>query len=76
MIDDMMSDKKDRIYTALYSIACKASVKANKELDKEQMEYIYKGLIELDNPFTCPHGRPTMIKLTRYEFDKMFKRVV
>jgi DNA mismatch repair protein MutL len=76
MIDDMMADKKDRIYTALYSIACKASVKANKGLDIEQMEYLYKGLIALDNPFTCPHGRPTMIKLTRYEFDKMFKRVV
>lgn len=76
MIDDMIADKKDRIYTALYSIACKASVKANKKLDNEQMEYIYNGLMNLDNPFTCPHGRPTMIKLTRYEFDKMFKRVV
>nr|HPJ76418.1 DNA mismatch repair protein MutL [Clostridia bacterium] len=76
MIDDMQNDKKDKIYTALYSIACKASVKANKKLDEEQIKYIYEKLMTLKNPFTCPHGRPTIIKMTRYDFDKLFKRIV
>ena len=76
IIDDMVNDKKDKIYTALYTIACKAAVKANKKLDEEQMKYIYEKLMTLKNPFTCPHGRPTMIKMTRYDFDKLFKRIV
>lgn len=76
MIDDMVNDKKDKIYTALYTIACKAAVKANKKLDEEQMKYIYEKLMTLKNPFTCPHGRPTIIKMNRYDFDKLFKRIV
>lgn len=76
IIDDMVNDKKDKIYTALYTIACKAAVKANKKLDEEQMKYIYEKLMTLKNPFTCPHGRPTIIKMNRYDFDKLFKRIV
>ncbi|MFA5341784.1 MAG: DNA mismatch repair endonuclease MutL [Clostridia bacterium] len=76
ILDDMMNDKKDRVYTALYSLACKAAVKANKKVDEKQMQYLYESLIKLKNPFTCPHGRPTMIKMTRYDMDKLFKRII
>ena len=76
MLDDMQNERKDKVHTALYSLACKAAVKANKKLDEKQMQYIFENLMKLDNPFTCPHGRPTMIKMTKYDFDKFFKRIV
>jgi DNA mismatch repair protein MutL len=76
MLDDMQSEKKDKVNTAIYSLACKAAVKANRKLDEKQMRYLYENLMKLDNPFTCPHGRPTIVKMTRYDFDKLFKRIV
>lgn len=76
MLDDIQNEKKDKVHTALYSLACKAAVKANKKLDEKQMQYIFENLMKLDNPFTCPHGRPTVIKMTKYDFDKLFKRIL
>ncbi|HPD01239.1 MAG TPA: DNA mismatch repair endonuclease MutL [Acetivibrio sp.] len=61
---------------ALYKIACKSAVKANKRLDEKEIKELLQKLEELENPYTCPHGRPTIIKITRYEFEKMFKRVL
>ena len=76
MIDDMQNSKTDKIHTALYTLACKAAIKANNKLDEKQMKYIYENLMKLENPFTCPHGRPTVIKMTRYDLDKLFKRII
>ena len=76
MIDDMQNNKTDKIHTALYTLACKAAIKANNKLDEKQMKYIYENLMKLENPFTCPHGRPTVIKMTRYDLDKLFKRII
>lgn len=56
------------------TIACKASVKANTRITKEDMESIVSQLRECNNPFNCPHGRPTIIEFTTYELEKMFKR--
>ncbi len=56
--------------------ACRAAVKANDVVEVTQMIDILNDLQKLDNPFTCPHGRPTMVKYTLYELEKMFKRVV
>jgi DNA mismatch repair protein MutL len=61
---------------ALYKIACKSAVKANKRLDEKEIQELLQKLEELENPYTCPHGRPTIIKITRYELEKMFKRVL
>lgn len=61
---------------ALYQIACKSAVKANKRLDEIEIRSILENLQNLENPYTCPHGRPTIIKITKYEFEKMFKRIV
>ena len=60
----------------LYTIACKAAVKANKKLDCLEIKNLLNELLKIENPFTCPHGRPTVIKITKYELGKMFKRVL
>lgn len=68
-----ISEKVDDV---LYSIACKASVKANRKLDDAEVTSLVNQLSSLRNPFTCPHGRPTVLKLSKYELEKMFKRIV
>ncbi|NLP14063.1 MAG: DNA mismatch repair endonuclease MutL [Clostridium sp.] len=80
IVDFLMSkgNKGDSIIEeeALYQIACKSAIKANKRLDEKEIKELLQELEELENPYTCPHGRPTIIKITRYEFEKMFKRVL
>jgi DNA mismatch repair protein MutL len=60
----------------LYIIACKAAVKANRKLDNLEIRNMLKELEKIKNPYTCPHGRPTIIEITKYEMEKMFKRIV
>ena len=57
-------------------ISCKMSVKANTRITKEAQEEIINEIRKCNNPFNCPHGRPTIINFTTYEIEKMFKRVV
>lgn len=57
-------------------ISCKMSVKANTRITKEAQEEIINELRKCNNPFNCPHGRPTIINFTTYEIEKMFKRVI
>ena len=59
----------------LIMMSCKAAVKANDKLSPEEVKALIKDLSSCVNPFSCPHGRPTFIRLTRYEIEKMFKRV-
>ena len=59
----------------LYTMACKSAVKANNRLVQKEMEEIVSGLRKINNPYTCPHGRPTIIKLTENELEKKFKRI-
>lgn len=59
---------------AIATMACKASIKANHNLSQLVMEKLVKELFKCDNPHTCPHGRPTMIKYINYELEKYFKR--
>ncbi|NLA32659.1 MAG: DNA mismatch repair endonuclease MutL [Mollicutes bacterium] len=58
------------------TLACKLSIKANYNISHEEMESLLNELIQTDNPYNCPHGRPTIIKFTIYELEKMFKRVM
>ena len=58
------------------TMACKASVKGNTRITKEDMESIIDKLRKCNNPFNCPHGRPTIIHFTIYELEKMFKRSI
>ncbi len=63
---------KDRIAT----MACKAAVKGNNKLSPAEAEALLRKLMELENPYNCPHGRPTMITMSKYELEKKFKRIV
>lgn len=56
-------------------MSCKAAVKANDKLSQGEVKALINDLSSCINPFSCPHGRPTFIRLTRYEIEKMFKRV-
>jgi len=56
------------------TVACKAAVKANMALTKEEVDSLMKELLQLPNPFTCPHGRPTAIRMTKYEIERKFER--
>ena len=59
---------------AIATIACKASIKANHALNTLDMQNLIKNLLKCENPNTCPHGRPTMLKYKNYELEKFFKR--
>ncbi|WP_297521564.1 DNA mismatch repair endonuclease MutL [uncultured Clostridium sp.] len=63
-------------YNRIATLACKAAVKANDILSDSEMKQLLYDIRFLDDPFHCPHGRPTIIKFTSYEMDKMFKRIV
>lgn len=67
------ADLKD---AALKQMACKASIKANQSLNKEEMRLLIEELSKAENPYTCPHGRPILIHFTKYDLEKMFKRVM
>ena len=56
------------------TVACKAAVKANMALTKEEVDSLMKELLTLQNPFTCPHGRPTAIRMTKTDIEKKFSR--
>ena len=56
------------------TVACKAAVKANMALTKEEVDSLMQKLLALPNPFTCPHGRPTAIKMSKYDIERKFAR--
>ena len=58
------------------SMACKASVKGNQRLSFAEAEHLIDELLLLDNPYNCPHGRPTIVVITKDEMEKKFKRIV
>ena len=58
------------------TLACKMSIKANEHISLEEMRELIKRLKNTKNPYTCPHGRPTIIFYSKYELEKMFKRVM
>ncbi|WP_029232200.1 DNA mismatch repair endonuclease MutL [Butyrivibrio sp. VCB2006] len=66
----------DVINYKIASMACKASIKGNTKMTRQEMEALLDELLTLENPYNCPHGRPTIISMSKYEIDKKFKRVV
>ena len=66
--------KQEKEEKFIATVACKAAVKANMALDEKEVNSLMDKLLQLPNPFTCPHGRPTIIKFTVDEIKKMFKR--
>ena len=65
----------DHVTDRVASMACKAAVKGNSRMSVAEMDALMEQLMALDNPYQCPHGRPTIISMSRYEIEKKFKRV-
>ncbi len=66
----------DMILERVASMSCKAAVKGNHHLSYQEAEHLIGELLTLENPYHCPHGRPTIIAMTKYELEKKFKRIV
>ncbi len=66
----------DLILEKIASMSCKAAVKGNMKLSRMEIESLIKDLLKLENPYQCPHGRPTIISMSKYELEKKFKRIV
>ena len=66
--------KQEKEERFIATVACKAAVKANMALTVEEVDKLMEQLLKLPNPFTCPHGRPTAIKMTKYDIERKFAR--
>ena len=66
----------DLILEKIASMSCKAAVKGSQRLSTQEAEYLLADLLELENPYHCPHGRPTIIAMSKTEIEKKFKRIV
>ena len=81
-IIDLVIDIKDRFDPIKFNdhvaatLACKMSIKANMRISHEAQEELLNELVMCDNPYNCPHGRPTIIKFSIYDLERMFKRVM
>lgn len=69
-----VSDRQEREDRFIATIACKSAVKANMKLDEKEVDSLMEKLLQLPNPFTCPHGRPTAIKMSKYDIERKFSR--
>lgn len=81
MLDELTDGISERATTdvildKIASMSCKAAVKGSQRLSLPEMEQLMKDLMQLDNPYNCPHGRPTIIAMSKYEIEKKFKRIV
>ncbi len=74
--DEMAAHNPDSIYEKIASMSCKAAVKGGNHLSAMEANELIDQLLKLDNPYACPHGRPTIISMSRHELEKKFKRIV
>ncbi len=75
--EEQLSDRDPQAVTMrIAGMACKASVKGNTPMTAEEVNALLDELLTLENPYHCPHGRPTIITMSKYEIDKRFKRIV
>lgn len=77
---DLLADERynvthDVLIEKVAMISCKAAVKGNSKMSFIEIKKLIEQLLSLENPYTCPHGRPTIISMTRYELEKKFKRI-
>ncbi|WP_250277951.1 DNA mismatch repair endonuclease MutL [[Clostridium] colinum] len=75
LVDKNISNVYDMKIEKIISMSCKKAVKANDRLSFVEAKALIEQLLNLENPFSCPHGRPTIIKMTKYEIEKLFKRI-
>ncbi len=80
LLDELNDGKEDTdisiIYDKIASMSCKSAVKGGNKISPEEAEVLIRELMSLKDPYTCPHGRPTVIKMSRQELEKQFGRIV
>ena len=80
LLDELMNDRLSKniqsVDHRVATMACKSAVKGNNRLSYAEAQALIDELLTLDNPFNCPHGRPTIVSFTKSEVEKMFKRIV
>ena len=80
MLDGLSEDTgisgSEMIYDRIATMSCKAAVKGNNRLSEREANELIDQLLKLENPYACPHGRPTIISISKYEMEKKFKRIV
>ncbi len=78
IIEEMMgaskTEKSEKEFRFLATLACKAAVKGRMKLDRQEQISLIDEMVKLDNPFTCPHGRPTAYEISKYEIERRFLR--
>ena len=74
--DDILKGGVESVYDRVATMSCKAAVKGNHRLSPAEADHLIDELLTLDNPYACPHGRPTIISMSKYELEKKFKRIV
>ena len=75
-LDKKLSKELKTFDDMFATVACKASLKANDKQSVMEGESLIRQLMDLENPFNCPHGRPVIVALTKYEIEKKFKRII
>lgn len=76
IMEERISGTPRAIISRVASMSCKAAVKGNNSLSETEARALIDELLSLDNPYHCPHGRPTMIVMSQYEMDRKFKRII
>lgn len=76
LLEKGISKNPDAIESRIATMACKSAVKGNNVLSEEEAQKLIDELLTLDNPYNCPHGRPTIITMSKYEMERKFKRIV
>lgn len=76
MAEENFTGTPESIRMKIASMACKAAVKGNARMSVQEADALIDELLSLQNPYQCPHGRPTMITMSKYELEKKFKRIV
>lgn len=74
LVENEVKGDSDAVCMKIASMSCKAAVKGNMKISVQEANALIETLFTLENPFNCPHGRPTLISMSRYEMEKKFKR--
>ena len=74
--EDAAFEGSTMIYEKVASMSCKAAVKGNHSMSFSEADQLIDQLLKLENPYACPHGRPTIISMSKHDLEKKFKRIV
>ena len=80
VLNTLMAEREfknaDVLLEKVASLSCKAAVKGNHRMSEAEAKQLISDMLTLDNPYHCPHGRPTTISMSKYELERKFKRIV